>query len=49
MKVAHAVRNSEMLGYGPKTSKCKVTMNRLKSMFLSQLTLLSNNLVLRLF
>ena len=34
------------LGYGPKALMYKATMHRLKSMFFSQLTLLSNNLVL---
>ena len=34
------------LGYGPKALTYKATMHKLKSMFFSQLTLLSNNLVL---
>ena len=34
------------LGYGPKTLACKATTHRLKSMFFSQMTLLSNNFVL---
>ena len=48
MKVVHAVRNSETLGYGAKASTYKITMNRLKSMFVFffQLALLSNNFVL---
>ena len=33
------------LGYGPKALTYKATMHKLKSMFFSQLTLLSNNLV----
>ena len=34
------------LGYGPKALTYRATMHKLKSMFLSQLALLSNNLVL---
>ena len=36
-----------ILGYGPKALTYKATMHRIKSMFFSQLTLLSNNLVLK--
>ena len=42
----HAVRNSEKFRICPKALTYKTTMHRLKSMFFSQLTLLSNNLVL---